>query len=471
MRSRPAREAKNGWPLDSNASRSSGSARNTSSGTGLPVGPSRAISKQNDLRRMSNDSAQPSIRILTSGSARHSVRTRSTMSSGISTGALTRDIGRAAGEPPSFRRHTDDLPAERGSGCGCGGAEVLGWFDEAPLVECRAVGEGASVAETGEVERPDVHDRLEPAEFVAGRLDVPAVGVDGSVDPLLVRPTWVPRARAPDQVSEVGQARSVPGRLPVDRDWPLFAQDGVIGGVEEISVEQALRKAVAVVGRAHLVAELLESLALGSRDLGVDGVEKRQGGQQVLTRRALTARVLTTRSSRAADGFVVRQRVQPSEQLTHHGELRGTVGELDAFDEPRHQDRAAIEVRYGIVDRQALRGIVLPLQESQDRGVALNTGTRPGGGKRAGNPRAAVMAVDAEHVGLVHTELRRRDRVDAVAIPEMSQKPLRNWLVVHPRTEALDIRQRFGVALTGLLGVAPDNLLEAGVLGHGQASP
>jgi hypothetical protein len=41
--------------------------------------------------------------------------------------------------------------------------------------------------ETGEVERPDVRDRLEPAEFVAGRLDMSAVGVDGSVDTLLVR--------------------------------------------------------------------------------------------------------------------------------------------------------------------------------------------------------------------------------------------------------------------------------------------
>jgi hypothetical protein len=36
---------------------SSGSARNTSSGTGLPAGSSRATSKQNDLRRMSNDCA------------------------------------------------------------------------------------------------------------------------------------------------------------------------------------------------------------------------------------------------------------------------------------------------------------------------------------------------------------------------------------------------------------------------------
>src|ERR1700691_794773 len=403
--------------MDSNASRSSGPARNTSSGTGLPVESSRATSKQNDLRRMSNDRAvdlalvsEPSTRTVTSGSASHSARIRSTMSSGTSTGA-----------PPSSPGRTDHLPAERRSDRGCGGAEVLGWLDEAPLVECRAVGEGASVAETGEVERPDVHDRLEPVEFVVGRLDMPAVGVDGSVDPLLVRPAWVPRTRAPDQVREVGEARSAPGRLPVDRDWPLFAQDGVIGGVQEGSVQQALRKAVTVVGRAHLVTELLESLALGGRDQRVDGVEERQGRQQVLTGRALPARVLATGSTRAADGIVVRQRVQPSEQLAHHGELRGTVGELDAFNEPRHEDRAAIEVRYRIIDRQALRGIVLPLQESQDRGVALGTGTRPGGGKRAGHPRAAVVAVDAEHVGLVHTELRRRDRVNAVAIPQMSE--------------------------------------------------
>ena len=145
---------------------------------------------------MSNDCAQPSTRTVTSGSARHSARIRSTMSSGTSTGVLTRDIWPAAEEPASFRWRTDDLPAERGSDCSRGGAEVLGWFDEAPLVECRAVGKGASVAETGEVERPDVHDRLEPVEFVAGRLDMPAVGVDGSVDPLLVRPAWVPRTRA-----------------------------------------------------------------------------------------------------------------------------------------------------------------------------------------------------------------------------------------------------------------------------------
>src|SRR3984957_18682909 len=308
MRSRPAREAKNGWPMDSSSLRSSGPARNTSSGTGLPAGPSHATSKQNDLRRMSNECAvdlvlvsEPSTRTVTSGSARHSVRTRSRMSSGTSMGALARALWRAAGGLPSFPCRTDDLPAERGPDCGCGACVVLGRFDEAPLAERAAAGEGAPVAETGEVERPDVHDCLEPAEFVAGRLDVPVVGVDGSVDPLLVRPARVPRTRAPHQVSEVGEARSAPGRFPVDRDRPFVAQDGVVGGVEEISVEQAPWKAVTVVGRAHLVAELLKSLALGGRDLRVDGVEKRQGGQQGLTRRALTARVLTTRSTRAAD--------------------------------------------------------------------------------------------------------------------------------------------------------------------------
>ena len=98
--------------------------------------------------------------------------------------------------------------------------------------------------------------------------------------------------------------------------------------------------------------------------------------------------------------LVERQRMQPSEQLTHHGELRGTVGELGAFDEPGHKDRTAIEVRYGIIDREALRGIVLPLQEPQDRGIALDAGTRPGGGERAGDPRLAVVPVDAEDVVL-----------------------------------------------------------------------
>ena len=205
-------------------------------------------------------------------------------------------------------RPTDDLPAERGSGRGRGLAEVLGWTDEPPLAELHAIVDGTSVAEADEVERPDVHDCLQPLEFVVGRLDVSAVGVDGSVDPLLVRSTWVPGTRAPDQVREVGEARSAPRRLPVDRDRSLLGQDGVIGGVEEIAVQQPLGKAVTVVSRAHLHPEALESFSLGSRDLRIDGVEEREGGEEVLTRGALTAGVLTTRSTRAASGIVVRQR-------------------------------------------------------------------------------------------------------------------------------------------------------------------
>ncbi len=252
---------------------------------------------------------------------------------------------------------------------------------------------------------------------------------------------------------------------------PRLAQHGVIGRVQEVSVQQALRQAVTVVGRAHLVAEPLESLALGRGHLGVDGVEERQGRQQVLTRRALPARVLPARPARAAGRLVVRQRVQPSEKLAHHGEFRRTVGQPHAVHEPRHQDGAAVKVGYGIVDGEPLGGIALPLQEAEDRSVALNPGLRPGRRERASDPRAAVLAVDAEHVGLVHAQLRGSDRVDAVAIPEMSEQPLSIRFVVHARTQTPQIRQRFGVALPGLLSVAPDNLLVAGVLGHRTSLP
>jgi hypothetical protein len=59
----------------------------------LPDRPSHAASKQNDLRRMSNECAvdlvlvsDSSTRTVTSGSARHSVLTRSKISSGTSMG-------------------------------------------------------------------------------------------------------------------------------------------------------------------------------------------------------------------------------------------------------------------------------------------------------------------------------------------------------------------------------------------------
>jgi hypothetical protein len=70
----------------------------------------------------------------------------------------------------------------------------------------------------------------------------------------------------------------------------------------------------------------------------------------------------------------------------------------------------------------------------------------------------------------VDAELGRRHRIDVVAIPEMVEESPRDRLVVHAPTEAVKIGQGFGVALPGLIGVAPDYLLELGVLGHGQAS-
>src|SRR6202012_6016295 len=86
------------------------------------------------------------------------------------------------------------------------------------------------------------------------------------------------------------------------------------------------------------------------------------------------------------------------------------------------------------------------------------------------NPGLTVMTVTANEVVLVHAQPRRRDRVDAVAIPEMNDQPLAGGLVVHPRTQTLEAGQRLGVALPRLFRMAPDDLLEAGVPGHRQAS-
>src|SRR5207237_1093517 len=103
-------------------------------------------------------------------------------------------------------------------------------------------------------------------------------------------------------------------------------------------------------------------------------------------------------------------------------------------------------------------------------GVALDAGARPSGRKRARDPRVTVAPVDPEDVGVVHAELGCRDCVDTVVLPDMGEQSVGNGLVVHPRTETLEICERFAVALPGFLGVTPNDLLEAAVLGHGQAS-
>ena len=117
MRSGPARRGtKNGWPMDSNASRWSGSARNRSKGRDLPLDDSMATSRQKDLRRMSNDCAVDLVLVRANGrcgssprAAPGTARTRSTMSSGTSTGALTPDIWRDVEEAWCLRRLTGGM--------------------------------------------------------------------------------------------------------------------------------------------------------------------------------------------------------------------------------------------------------------------------------------------------------------------------------------------------------------------------
>ena len=51
----------------------------------------------------------------------------------------------------------------------------------------------------------------------------------------------------------------------------------MVGSVEEVAVQKALGESLTIVGRAHLLPEALEALA----------VEEREGGEQVLARGAL----------------------------------------------------------------------------------------------------------------------------------------------------------------------------------------
>src|SRR5262245_13033181 len=48
----------------------------------------------------------------------------------------------------------------------------------------------------------------------------------------------------------------------------------------------------------------------------------------------------------------------------------------------------------------------------------------------------------------------------------MNEQPIGGGLVMHSRTQTLEVGQRRGIALPRLLSMAADNLLEAGVLGH-----
>jgi hypothetical protein len=67
---------------------------------------------------------------------------------------------------------------------------------------------------------------------------------------------------------------------------------------------------------------------------------------------------------------------------------------------------------------------------------------------------------------MVPTGLRRGDRVDAVVITEMGDQTITDGLVEHSGLEPFKVGEGLAVALTRLLGVAADDLLEAAVFGH-----
>jgi hypothetical protein len=236
--------------------------------------------------------------------------------------------------------------------------------------------------------------------------------------------------------------------------------------VQQVAVQQTLGETVAIVRGAHQVEELLEPFAIGRPDLRVHRVEKCQAGQQILPWRSHPAGVLTTRPTRPADRLVERQRMQPSEQIGHDREILGAAGKRGAVDELGDEHRAPVEVGHRVVDREPFRGVVVPLEKAQYRGVALDIGPRPGRRERPSDPRGAVVPVDAEDVRLVHAQLGRRDRVDTVAIPKVDEQPIGVRLVVDAVAQTFEIGQRFGVPLARLLGVPPYDLLEIAVLRH-----
>ena len=167
--------------------------------------------------------------------------------------------------------------------------------------------------------------------------------------------------------------------------------------------------------------------------------------------------------------------MQPSEQVTHDGELLAALvsdghGERGAGDESGDEDGRVVECRHRVVDREPLRRVVVPLEEPQDRRIAFDAGPRAGRRERARNPGVAVAAINAKDMVMMLARFRRDDGVDAVVIPEMGDQTLSDGLVRHPGLEPFKIGERLGVALTGFLSVAADDLLETAVPGHGQAS-
>lgn len=109
--------------MESSASRSPGSARSTSDGTDRPVPDATATSRQDDVRRISNECAvdlvvtiESSPRIVTSGSAMQSARTCSTTLSASETAAPAR-VGKRGLHQRDDARRSVSVSWDARTGC------------------------------------------------------------------------------------------------------------------------------------------------------------------------------------------------------------------------------------------------------------------------------------------------------------------------------------------------------------------
>jgi hypothetical protein len=86
--------------------------------------------------------------------------------------------------------------------------------------------------------------------------------------------------------------------------------------------------------------------------------------------------------------------MEPAQEVGHEAELLRRIVKSLVFDKLRDKHRALVEVRHRIIDRQPFGREVVPLEEPQDRSVALGAGPGPGRRERTSDPRSAIVPVD-----------------------------------------------------------------------------
>lgn len=118
----------------------------------------------------------------------------------------------------------------------------------------------------------------------------------------------------------------IAARLSTSTSWVWDRRhDQHSGGADEEHVHSVPRRCDAVTGLGE-PANYDQLLPVVATALG----KERQSGQQVLAGGALTAGIFTARSTWTTGGVVIGQRVEPSEQLAHQGELLDALRKLSA---------------------------------------------------------------------------------------------------------------------------------------------